>query len=389
MGVQMSKYGISNSDDDGMIPNNQQARFLVFGVGGAGGNAVEHMVNEGVNGVTFVCANTDVQALNKLSSPNKIQLGFEITKGLGAGANPEVGRKSAEMDEDAIRNALTGYDMVFITAGMGGGTGTGAAPVVARIAKDMEILTVAVVTMPFAFEGARRTSVARSGLEQILQYVDSIITIPNNKIIEIYGDLTYEDALRKADDVLLHAVNGLVQTVVTTGHINTDFNDIRTAMTARGYAMMGVGRASGEGRATKATQLAIRSPLLDDLRLENAKGLLVNVTAAGMIAREAVEISSILQSIVDLDEGSIFYGFVTDESMGDDIHVTVIATGLTVDDEPKIKPAANHNTHNQKPQPVAEPNPAPSNTTSYSGVQPTVSRGQSQTVLDFLHTRKP
>ncbi|MGP1606695.1 MAG: cell division protein FtsZ [Moraxella sp.] len=382
----MSKYGISNLENDDIVPYNQQAQFLVFGVGGAGGNAVEHMVQQGVNGVTFVCANTDIQALNRLSVPNKIQLGFELTRGLGAGANPEVGRKSAEMDEEAIRNVLAGHDMVFITAGMGGGTGTGAAPVVARIAKDMEILTVAVVTMPFAFEGAKRTIVARSGLEQVLQYVDSIITIPNDKVLDIYGNIGYEEALRRADDVLLHAVNGLVQTVSTTGHINTDFNDIRTAMTARGYAMMGVGRASGEGRATKATQMAICSPLLDDLRLENAKGLLVNITSGMLIANEAMEVSKILQDLVDLENGHIFYGFVTDESMGDDIHVTVIATGLTVDDEPKIKPAQAVEAIRENVQQVQGGQGASSQSHPYAHqAAPMKMQAQSQTVMDFLN----
>ena len=381
----MSKYGISNLENDDIVPYNQQAQFLVFGVGGAGGNAVEHMVQQGVNGVTFVCANTDIQALNRLSVP-KIQLGFELTRGLGAGANPEVGRKSAEMDEEAIRNVLAGHDMVFITAGMGGGTGTGAAPVVARIAKDMEILTVAVVTMPFAFEGAKRTIVARSGLEQVLQYVDSIITIPNDKVLDIYGNIGYEEALRRADDVLLHAVNGLVQTVSTTGHINTDFNDIRTAMTARGYAMMGVGRASGEGRATKATQMAICSPLLDDLRLENAKGLLVNITSGMLIANEAMEVSKILQDLVDLENGHIFYGFVTDESMGDDIHVTVIATGLTVDDEPKIKPAQAVEAIRENVQQVQGGQGASSQPHPYAHQSaPMKMQAQSQTVMDFLN----
>ena len=381
----MSKYGISNLENDDIVPYNQQAQFLVFGVGGAGGNAVEHMVQQGVNGVTFVCANTDIQALNRLSVPNKIQLGFELTRGLGAGANPEVGRKSAEMDEEAIRNVLAGHDMVFITAGMGGGTGTGAAPVVARIAKDMEILTVAVVTMPFAFEGAKRTMVARSGLEQVLQYVDSIITIPNDKVLDIYGNIGYEEALRRADDVLLHAVNGLVQTVSITGHINTDFNDIRTAMTARGYAMMGVGRASGEGRATKATQMAICSPLLDDLRLENAKGLLVNITSGMLIANEAMEVSKILQDLVDLENGNIFYGFVTDESMGDDIHVTVIATGLTVDDEPKIKPAQVVEAIRENAQQVHGGQGASSQSHPYAHqAAPMKMQAQSKSVMDFL-----
>lgn len=332
----MSKYSIA---EDAQPEQDWQARFLVFGVGGGGGNAVEHMVQQGIRNVTFVCANTDRQALNTLTVPNKIQLGIQTTRGLGAGADPEVGRQAAESDEEEIREALRGYDMVFITAGMGGGTGTGAAPVVARIAKEMGILTVAVVTTPFEFEGKKRAQAAKDGIEQLTQYVDSIITIPNEKLQQVYIGLSLKDAFKKADDVLLHAVNGLAQTIDTAGMMNIDFNDIRTAMTAKGHAMMGVGRASGEDRARQATEKAIRSPLLDDLRLEGAQGLLINVTASEIMMGEPNEISSIVSSITDLDGGNIFYGFVQDETMGDDIHVTVIATGLTIDERPKVAKA--------------------------------------------------
>lgn len=342
----MSKYSIS---EDMQSEHDGQARFIVFGVGGGGGNAVEHMVQQGIRGVTFVCANTDRQALNILTVPNKIQLGSQTTRGLGAGANPEVGREAAESDEDEIRSVLNGYDMVFITAGMGGGTGTGAAPVVARIAKEMGILTVAVVTTPFDFEGKKRAKAAKDGVEQLSQYVDSIITIPNQKLQQVYRQMSLKDAFKKADDVLLHAVNGLAQTIATAGVMNIDFNDIRTAMTAKGHAMMGVGRASGEDRARQATEKAIRSPLLDDLRLENAKGLLINITAAELMMGEPEEIASIVDSITDLEEGNIFYGFVEDEGMGDDIHVTVIATGLTVDERPKIVPQQQQATFQSPP----------------------------------------
>ncbi|MGK8264735.1 cell division protein FtsZ [Moraxella nonliquefaciens] len=328
----MSKYGLDT--DDGQV-NHGKARFIVFGVGGGGGNAVEYMVQEGINGVTFVAANTDRTALDNLTVPHKIQLGSE---GLGAGGNPEEGRRYAEEDEDEIRSMLDGYNMVFITAGMGGGTGTGAAPVVARIAKEMGILTVAVVTTPFNFEGKKRMKSAKDGVSQLAELVDAIITIPNEKLLKIYKQISFIDGLKKADDVLLHAVSGLVQIVDTADNvvINTDFRDVRTAMTAKGYAMMGIGRASGDDRARQAAEKAIRSPLLDDIRLENAKGLLVNITAAELMMSEPEEIAEALSSIADLEEGNIFYGYVQDENMGDEIHVTVIATGLTLDDRPKV-----------------------------------------------------
>ncbi|WP_434353347.1 cell division protein FtsZ [Psychrobacter sp. HD31] len=329
----MSKFTMS---DETQEISNGNARFTVIGVGGGGGNAVEHMVKQGVKGVTFVCANTDKQALDTLTAPQKLQLGAESNRGLGAGANPEVGREAAESEEVAIRKLLENTDMVFITAGMGGGTGTGAAPVIARVAKEMEILTVGVVTTPFKFEGGKRMKAAKAGIEQLTNFVDSIITIPNDKVLSVYGNISMQDAFKKADDVLLNAVKGIAETITMPGLINIDFEDIQTAMTSRGHAMMGIGRASGDDRARQATIKAIKSPLLDDLRLENAKGLLVNVVASSSLTlSEFHEISEIVSSITDEDEADIFYGSVLDEDMGDDLGITVIATGLSLDERPK------------------------------------------------------
>ena len=336
----------SNSHD----LNNGQARFTVFGVGGGGGNAVEHMVQQGVKGVTFVCANTDKQALDRLTADNKLQLGANTNRGLGAGANPEVGREAAEQDEEAIRKLLEDSDMVFITAGMGGGTGTGAAPVVARIAKEMQILTVGVVTTPFKFEGGKRIKAAKAGIESLSNFVDSIITIPNDKLLKVYGNISMQDAFKKADDVLMHAVQGIAQTISSEGVINIDFNDIRTAMTAKGHAMMGIGRASGEDRARQATEKAIRSPLLDNLLLENAKGLIVNVVSSESVTLDELnEITEVVNDITDIEDANIFIGTVIDEKLGEDLHVTVIATGLTLDESEKPQPTA---TSNQKVDPT-------------------------------------
>lgn len=318
---------------------NGQARFTVIGVGGGGGNAVEHMVQSNIKNVTFVCANTDKQALDKLAAPNKIQLGSQTNRGLGAGANPEVGREAAESEEEHIRQVLASSDMVFITAGMGGGTGTGAAPVIARLAKELGILTVAVVTMPFSFEGGKRVKVANEGIEQLSNFVDSIITIPNDKLMSVYGKISMKDAFKKADEVLLQAVQGISSMVSEAGFINIDFNDIRTAMQSRGHAMMGIGRASGEDRAEQATEKAIKSPLLDNLLLKNAKGLLVNVVANSDFSFDEQErITTTVRSLVDIDEANIFYGVVFDDDVGDEIHVTVVATGLTLDNNPAPKP---------------------------------------------------
>lgn len=371
----MSKYGILEDESQSF---EGQARFVVFGVGGGGGNAVEHMVQQGVKGVTFVVANTDRQALDMLSVPNKFQLGAQANRGLGAGANPEVGRAAAESDEDEIRAILSDYDMVFITAGMGGGTGTGAAPVVARIAKELGILTVAVVTTPFKFEGGKRIKAAKDGIEQLTAHVDSIITIPNEKLQQVYRNLSMREAFKKADDVLLQGVNGLAQTIRAAGYMNIDFNDIRTAMTAKGHAMMGIGRASGDDRARQAAEKAIRSPLLDDLRLENAKGLLINITAREVMMSEPVEIAEAVGSITDLDEGNIFYGVVEDETMGDDIQVTIIATGLTVDERPKVAP---------RPMPAMQADP--SQHTSALQQQQAYQQGQAAPAQNSFGGKKP
>ena len=316
--------------EDETADNYGHARFTVFGVGGGGGNAVQHMVEQQIRGVKFVCANTDKQALDRMTSPNKIQLGEQCTRGLGAGADPEVGRASAEETQETIRQHLEGTDMVFVTAGMGGGTGTGAAPVVAQVAKEMGILTVGVVTTPFEFEGRRRQKSAEQGIGNLEQYVDSLITIPNERLLEVYGDISMKDAYKKADDVLLNAVRSIFDLVVNHGHINLDFADLKTAMSTRGYAMMGAGTARGENRAQIAAEMAIKSPLLDNVNIKNAKGVLLNITGGeDLTLKEAKTISQIVGQIVDEDEAQFFYGTVFDPDMRDEIRVTVIATGLT------------------------------------------------------------
>lgn len=318
--------------EDEVIDNNGQARFTVFGVGGGGGNAVQHMVESEINGVKFVCANTDKQALDRMKALYNVQLGQQSTRGLGAGANPEVGRTSAEEAREQIREQLEGTDMVFVTAGMGGGTGTGAAPVVAEIAKDMGILTVGVVTTPFSFEGRKRQKAAEKGIDELEKHVDSLIIIPNEKLLSVYGDLSMKEAFKKADDVLLNAVRSIFDLVVNHGHINLDFADLKTAMSTRGYAMMGIGNGRGDERARQAAEQAIRSPLLDQVRLENAKGVLINITSADDVKpREIQMISEVVSQIADLDEGDIFYGTVFDPDARDELRVTVIATGLTRD----------------------------------------------------------
>ena len=326
--------------EDEVVDNNGQARFTVFGVGGGGGNAVQHMVESEINGVKFICANTDKQALDRMKAQYNVQLGQQSTRGLGAGANPEVGRTSAEEARDQIREQLEGTDMVFVTAGMGGGTGTGAAPVVAEIAKDMGILTVGVVTTPFGFEGRKRQKSAEKGIEELEKHVDSLIIIPNEKLLSVYGDLSMKEAFKKADDVLLNAVRSIFDLVVNHGHINLDFADLKTAMSTRGYAMMGIGNGRGDERARQAAEQAIRSPLLDQVRLENAKGVLINITSADDVKpREIQTISEVVSQIADLDEGDIFYGTVFDPDARDELRVTVIATGLTRDPMDFTNPA--------------------------------------------------
>ena len=316
--------------EDDQNDSNGQARFTVFGVGGAGGNAVQHMLESDIQGVKFVCANTDKQALDRMNAQFKIQLGEQSTRGLGAGANPQVGHTAAEESRELIRQHLEGTDMVFVTAGMGGGTGTGAAPVVAEIAKEMGILTVGVVTTPFNFEGKRRLVSAEKGIEALEQHVDSLIIIPNQRLLKVFRDISMKDAYKKADDVLLNAVRSIFDLVVRPGHINLDFADLKTAMSTRGYAMMGAGIGRGENRARQAAEQAIRSPLLDNVTIMNAKGILINVTGGDDVTfGEIEEITDVVNQIVDLDEGQVFYGTVFDPDARDEISVTVIATGLT------------------------------------------------------------
>lgn len=284
-------------------------------------------------------------------STYKFQLGEQSTRGLGAGANPNVGQAAAEESRDLIRQHLEGTDMVFVTAGMGGGTGTGAAPVVAEIAKEMGILTVGVVTTPFNFEGKRRLQSAEQGIEALEAHVDSLIIIPNQRLLKVFRDISMKDAYKKADDVLLNAVRSIFDLVVRPGHINLDFADLKTAMSTRGYAMMGAGLGRGENRARQAAEQAIRSPLLDNVTIMNAKGILINVTGGDDVTfGEIEEITDVVNQIVDLDEGQVFYGTVFDPDARDEISVTVIATGLTRNSADSAEPVKRPNAHVQVAQ---------------------------------------
>jgi cell division protein FtsZ len=307
----------------------QSAVIKVIGVGGGGGNAVEHMLMENIEGVDFICANTDAQALKNSRAKTIIQLGEEITKGLGAGADPEVGRQSAEADRDHIRSVLEGADMVFITAGMGGGTGTGAAPVVAEIAKQLGILTVAVVTKPFVFEGKKRLTIADEGTKRLAQQVDSLITIPNNKLLSVLGkNVSLLDAFKAVNNVLLGAVQGIAELITRPGLINVDFADVRTVMSEMGMAMMGTGVASGENRARSAAQAAISSPLLDDINLAGARGVLVNITAGlDLSIGEFEEVGEVIKEFTS-ESATVVVGTVIDPEMTDELRVTIVVTGL-------------------------------------------------------------
>src|SRR6476646_10456473 len=305
------------------------AVIKVVGVGGGGGSAVAHMVNGSVDGVEFITANTDAQALKHCGAKLQLQLGSNVTKGLGAGANPEVGRQAALEDRERIMDALQGSDMVFITAGMGGGTGTGAAPVVAQLAKEMGILTVAVVTKPFPFEGRRRMQVALKGIEELAQHCDSLITIPNEKLITVLGrEATMVQAFKAANDVLLGAVQGIADLIVRPGLINVDFADVRTVMSEMGAAMMGSGTARGDDRAMAAAESAISNPLLDDVNLAGANGILVNITAGpDFTMREFDEVGRIVEEFAS-EDSTVVVGTVLDPDMQDEVRVTVVATGL-------------------------------------------------------------
>jgi cell division protein FtsZ len=309
--------------------DNDNAVIKVVGVGGGGGNAVEHMVAEKIDDVEFICANTDAQALKNSNAKVHIQLGDALTKGLGAGANPKIGREAAEEDRDRIREVLAGADMVFITAGMGGGTGTGAAPVFAEIAKELGILTVAVVTKPFSFEGKQRALAAEEGIRRLAEHVDSLITIPNNKLLSVLGkNISLLNAFKAANNVLLGAVKGISDLITRPGLINVDFADVRTVMSEMGMAMMGTGTASGEQRARQAAEAAIASPLLEDVNLSGARGILVNITAGlDMSIGEFEEVGDVVKQFTS-DDATVVVGTVIDPDMSDEMRVTVIVTGL-------------------------------------------------------------
>ncbi|MGV6858846.1 MAG: cell division protein FtsZ [bacterium] len=347
----------------------QGAVIKVVGVGGGGGNAVAHMVSTQLEGVDFVCANTDAQALSNTDAQTTLQLGTNMTKGLGAGANPDIGRQAAMEDRERIMEVIEGSDMLFITAGMGGGTGTGGAPVVAEIAREMGILTVAVVTRPFGFEGPKRALVADQGIEELARYVDSLITIPNDKLMTVLGkSASLLDAFNAANDVLLGAVQGISELITRQGLINVDFADVRTVMSEMGMAMMGTGVAQGKDRAREAAEEAVSSPLLDDINLAGAKGVLVNVTAGfDLSIGEFDEVGNIVKSFAS-DDATVVVGTVIDPEMTNELRVTLVATGLGEDeqaspelvvdnDEEEIqeidwKAAAGHDTRNTVVKPI-------------------------------------
>ncbi|MBT6273238.1 MAG: cell division protein FtsZ [Chromatiales bacterium] len=312
---------------DGYSQSN--AVIKVIGIGGGGGNALEHMLATNMEGVEFVCANTDAQALKNSSARSILQLGGSVTKGLGAGANPEVGRQAALEDRDRIVEVLQGADMVFITSGMGGGTGTGASPVVAQLAKEMGILTVAVVTKPFPFELRRRMAVAESGIAELQEHVDSLITVPNEKLLSVLGKgITLRDAFKAANDVLLEAVQGIAELITRPGMINVDFADVKTVMSEKGRAMMGSAKATGEDRARTAAEAAINCPLLDDVNLKGARGILVNITAGPNLGID--EFATVGEAIGEFasENALVVIGTVLDETVKDELRVTVVATGL-------------------------------------------------------------
>jgi cell division protein FtsZ len=321
----------------------QEAVIKVVGVGGCGGNAVDHMISQGVQGVEFVVANTDAQALKRNQARTQIQLGSTITKGLGAGANPEVGREAAIEDRERIAELITGADMLFLTAGMGGGTGTGAAPVVAEVAKELGILTVAVVTKPFAFEG-KRQRIAQEGLDALSQHVDSLIVIPNDKLMHVLGtQVTLDEAFKAANDVLHGAVAGIAEIISCPGMINVDFADVRTVMAEMGMAMMGSAKAAGPDRARVAAEQAVACPLLEDINISDARGVLVNISAnrASFQLQEMYDVMETIKAFA-ADSATVIVGTVYDESLEDQLRVTIVATGLG-------KPTARQQS---KPQPL-------------------------------------
>jgi len=315
----------------------QSAVIKVIGVGGGGGNAVHHMMRASIEGVDYICANTDAQALNAIDVKTALQIGASLTGGLGAGANPQVGQQAAIEDKERIAEALKDSDMLFITAGMGGGTGTGAAPVVAEVAKELGILTVAVVTKPFSFEGDKRMLLAEQGIEELSQHVDSLITIPNEKLLAVLGKATTMlEAFKAANDVLLNAVQGIAELITRPGLMNVDFADVRTVMSEMGMAMMGSGSATGEDRARKAAEAAVNSPLLDDIHLSGAKGVLINITAGlDMGIGEFDEVGTTIKEFAR-EDATVVVGTVIDPDMHDELRVTVVATGLGEEEAVKL-----------------------------------------------------
>ena len=346
------------------LPN---AVIKVIGVGGGGGNAVQHMLSNNIEGVEFICANTDSQALRNVEARSVIQLGSAVTKGLGAGANPEIGRQAAMEDRERIAEAIRGADMIFITAGMGGGTGTGGAPVVAEVAKELGILTVAVVTKPFPFEGKKRTLIAEQGLAQLAENVDSLITIPNEKLLSVLGkNSTLLDAFSAANDVLLGAVQGIADLIMRPGMINVDFADVRTVMSEMGQAMMGSGSASGDNRAREAAEAAIGSPLLEDVDLQGARGILVNVTAGlDLSLGEFTEVGEVIEEFAS-EHATVVVGTVIDPELSGELKVTVVATGL------------NHKEPAEKPKKVVD-----------NTVTPEVTKKIPTTAADYAELDKP
>ena len=365
-----------------LVDNIPQSPVIkVIGVGGGGGNAVNHMVKSNIEGVEFICANTDAQALKSIGARTILQLGTGVTKGLGAGANPEVGRQAALEDRERIAEVLQGTNMVFITTGMGGGTGTGAAPIIAEVAKEMGILTVAVVTRPFPFEGRKRMQIADEGIRLLSESVDSLITIPNEKLLTILGkDASLLSAFAKADDVLAGAVRGISDIIKRPGMINVDFADVRTVMSEMGMAMMGTGCASGPNRAREATEAAIRNPLLEDVNLQGARGILVNITAGPDLSLgEYSDVGSIIEAFAS-EHAMVKVGTVIDPDMRDELHVTVVATGLGAKIEKPVKVIDNtvHTSMASQPQqsaPARQEAPA----VNYRDLdRPTVMRNQAQ-----------
>jgi cell division protein FtsZ len=306
------------------------AQIKVIGVGGCGCNAVNNMINAHLRGVEFLACNTDIQTLKSSLTPQRVQLGAKLTRGLGAGGNPEVGRNAAHESEDAIREALHGADMVFIATGLGGGTGTGASPIVARIAREMEALTVAVATKPFPFEGKRKMTQAQVGEAELSENVDALIIIPNNRLLSLGGkNIPMLEAFKKADEILINAVRGISDLIINTGIVNVDFNDVRAVMCEKGKALMGVGSACGENRAQEAAQAAISSPLLEDMDISGAKGLLINITGDEHITMDEIHAASTLIQSSAHEDANIIWGFVVDKHLKDEMTITVIATGFS------------------------------------------------------------